>query len=143
MKKALGLMMGLVLLSVTVTAASPAGVQRGLDERLFGVFVQHRAELNLTEEQNTQVDALLQEMKDARIAVWQREIEHVQNALASFVSDDFQPGLMLPIPPDILAEMTQAYNRFMAQETSKLHDILTADQRQQLIELMAQQHTDN
>ncbi len=141
MKKALVLMVGLAVLSVTAMAG-PAGVQRGLDERLFGTFVQHRAEMNLTEEQNTQVDALLKEMKDARIAVWQREIEHIQTALASFVSDDFQPDLMLPIPPDILEEMNRAYNLFMARETSKLHDILTAEQRQQLVELMAQQHTE-
>ncbi|MCK5879123.1 MAG: hypothetical protein KAH24_05055 [Holophagae bacterium] len=141
MKKALVLMVGLAVLSVTAMAG-PAGVQRGLDERLFGTFVQHRAEMNLAEEQNIQVDALLKEMKDARIAVWQREIEHIQTALASFVSDDFQPGLMLPIPPDILEEMNRAYNLFMARETSKLHDILTAEQRQQLVELMAQQHTE-
>ncbi len=142
MKKSLVLILGLAVLSVAAMAG-PAGVQGGLDERLFGTFVQHRAELNLTEEQNTQVDALLQEMKDARIAMWQREIQHIQKALASFVSDDFEPGLMLPIPPDVLAEMTQAYNRFMAQETVKLHDILTADQRQQLVELMAAQRTED
>ncbi|PJB80881.1 MAG: hypothetical protein CO090_03810, partial [Acidobacteria bacterium CG_4_9_14_3_um_filter_49_7] len=70
MRKIMGLMAGLAVLSVTAMAG-PAGVQRGLDERLFGTFVQHRAELNLTEEQNTQVDALLQEMKDAKIATWQ------------------------------------------------------------------------
>ena len=132
-------MAGVLVLSVTAMAAGPAAVQRGLDEKLFGVFVQHRAELNLTEEQNTQADALLQEMKEARIAVWHREIEHIQKALASFVSEDFDPGLMLPIPPDTLAEMNQAYNRFMAQESSKLHDILTADQRQQLVDLMTPQ----
>ena len=141
MKKVFVLMAGLAVLSVTAMAG-PARVQRGLDEHLFGTFVQHRAELNLTEEQNTQVDALLQEMKDAKIATWQREIEHVQNALASFVSDDFEPGLMLPIPADILAEMARKYNLFMAQETLKLHDILTPDQRQQLVDLMAEQRTE-
>lgn len=141
MKKVFVLMAGLAVLSVTAMAG-PAGVQRGLDEHLFGTFVQHRAELNLTEEQNTQVDALLQEMKDAKIATWQREIEHVQKALASFVSDEFEPGLMLPIPADILAEMARKYNLFMAQETLKLHDILTPDQRQQLVEMMAEQRTE-
>jgi len=141
MRKIMGLMAGLAVLSVTAMAG-PAGVQRGLDERLFGTFVQHRAEMNLTEEQNTQVDALLKEMKDAKIATWQREVEHIQKALASFVSDEFEPGLMLPIPADILAEMSRTYNLFMAQETSKLHGILTPDQRQQLVDLMAAQRTE-
>jgi len=135
MKKLLMITLGTLVFAATVSAG-PVHAQRGLDERLFGAFIQHRAELNLTEEQNTAVDALLQEMKEARIAARQREIQHIQEALASFVSEDFDPALMLPLPPEVVEQIRIAYNTFMAEKTAALHDILSPEQRQLLVDLM-------
>ncbi len=135
MKRLTGIILAVVVLTVT-GLATPGPGNRGLDERLFGAFLEFRAELGLTEEQNVAIDDLLNEMKEARIAMQERHRQHVQQAFESFISDDFEPRLMLPLPDELQEELQQQYNVFMAQHTVALHDILTAEQRQLLVDLM-------
>lgn len=135
MKRLTGIFMAVLVLTVTGFAAPGPG-NRGLDERVFGAFLEFRAELGLTEEQNVAVDELLNEMKETRIAVRQRQREHVQQAFASFISEDFDPRLMLPLPEELQEELQRQYNVFMAEHALALHDILTAEQRQLLVDLM-------
>ncbi len=137
MKRLTGILMGILVVS-TAALAAPRPVNRNLDERLFGAFLEFRAELGLTEDQNVAVDDLLNEMKEARIAVRQRELQHVQQAFESFISDEFDPRLLLPLPDEVREELQQQYNLFMAEHTVALHDILTPEQRQLLVDLMAE-----
>ena len=135
MKRLILLVAGIVLVAGMVPLQADP-VNKGLDERMFGAFIHFRAELNLTEEQNVLADELLNEMKEAAIAIRLREIQHIENALASFISDDFDPRLMLPLPLEVQAEIREHYNLFMAQKVLALHDLLTAEQRQLLVDLI-------
>ena len=135
MKRLTGVFMAVLVLTVTgFTAPGPGN--RGLDERLFGAFLEFRAELSLTEEQNVAVDELLNEMKEARLALQQRHRQHIQQAFESFISEDFDPRLMLPLPEELQEELQRQYNVFMAEHALALHDMLTMEQRQLLVDLM-------
>jgi len=134
MKRLTGI--AITLLVAGTLWAQTASAPKGLDERLFGAFIHFRADLGLTDEQNIAADELLNEMKEAAIAIRERERAHAMNALASFLSDDFDPRLMLPLPEEVRDEIRHQYNVFMAQHTLALHDLLTPEQRQLLVDLM-------
>lgn len=126
----------LVALAMAGSAAMAAprgqrGAKRGGPGMMFRLVAEFRAELNLTAEQNQQLDDLLNEVKGK---FKDRRGERGDMGEA-FVADDFDARAMHEARQAEREQFRAEMQTFMADKIQQLHDILTKEQREQLVQL--------
>ena len=128
--------------AATVAMAAPRGKRDGRQDRpggagmIFRLASEFRAELNLTAEQNQKLDALLNEVK-AKFEGQRSKMRPPQGEMGdAFVADDFN-AKQLHADRQAKREAFRAeMETYMTAKIQELHDLLTKEQRQKLMDLV-------
>jgi len=136
MKKLFILTLAMVVsVSILATPMGHKGMRGAKQHSKAGMLLKlvqnARVDLNLTAEQNQKLDNLLKEVKEYRSNMMKAMKEKKQTMMDNFVNDDFNP--------EKAHEKAKA-ERDAKKEEVELHDMLTKEQRQKLIEIGQQAH---
>lgn len=134
MKKTIIAVLGIVLVTGTLMAA-PGRTRQNRPGMLFRLVASVRTELGLNESQNQKLDALLTEVK----TYWQNQVKGLRGdkdkMMDEFVSDSFNAEA-IRVEREKLREQKRAeVEKFMTGKIQALHDLLTKEQRQKLLDL--------
>jgi Spy/CpxP family protein refolding chaperone len=131
----------LVILMAAFVMARPMGQmgRKGNNNKsgmLFRIVQQARVNLNLTAEQNQKLDNLLREVRDFRTNMMQMMKSKRQNMIDSFVSDKFNPEKLYEQRQKERDAQREKARKFMSGKMVELHNLLTKEQRQKLVEFV-------
>ncbi len=141
MKKTIIAVLGIVMVAGTLMAApgrtrqNRPNVRQNRTGMLFRLVASARTELGLNETQNQKLDALLTEVKN----YWQNQMKGVKGQqdkmMDEFVSDSFNAEAIRVEREKLRDEKRAEVEKFMTQRTQALHDLLTKEQRQKLLDI--------
>ncbi len=135
MKKLIIVLVALAMAG-SVAMAAPRGQQRGVKRgapgMMFRLVAEFRAELNLTADQNQQLDDLLNEVKGK---LKNRREERGGQMGEAFIADDFNAQAIHEARQAEREQFRAEMQTYMADKIQRLHDILTKEQREQLVQL--------
>ncbi len=135
MKKTFVAVLGILMLTGTLVAA-PARNRQNHAGMLFRVIASVRAELGLNADQNQKLDALLMDVR----TYWQNQVKGMMGQrdkmMDAFVSDNFNAEAIRGQREKIRAKKRLEVEKFMAAKIQELHDLLTKEQRQKLVEIL-------
>ena len=134
MKKTIVAVLAIVMTAGTLMAA-PAQNRRNRAGMLFRLVASVRAELGLNETQNQKLDQLLTEVK----TYLQNQVKGVKGQqdrmMDEFVADNFNAEAIRAEREKLRDQKRVEVEKFMTAKIQALHDLLTKDQRQKLLEI--------
>jgi len=134
----------LIALALVVTVGMATAAPRGMQGRegnrgpgmLFKFVAAVRADLGLSADQNQKLDALLNDVRN----FYRQEMQQVRSKGEmlgeEFVSDAFNATAIQTERKKAMEERRQRVEAFMSSRIQQLHDLLTKEQRQKLLDLM-------
>lgn len=141
MKKTIIAVLGIVMVTGTLMAVPGRTRQNRPEVRqnrtgiLFRLVATARTELGLNETQNQKLDALLTEVKN----YWQNQVKGMESQqdkmMDEFVSDSFNAEAIRVEREKLRDQKRAEVEKFMTQKTQALHDLLTKEQRQKLLDI--------
>ena len=134
MKKTIIAVLGIVMVTGTLMAA-PGQNRRSRTGMLFRLVSSVRAELGLNETQNQKLDQLLNEVR----SYWQNQVKGFKGQrdkmMDEFVSDNFNAEAIRVERQKLRDQRRAEIEKFMTAKIQALHDLLTKEQRQKLLEI--------
>lgn len=131
-----------VAMTLTVFAGPQGGRKgmRGQDKEgmIFKLVERARVDLNLTADQNQKLDTLLKEMRDYKEKIMKTVKVKKQSMIEDFVSEDFNPEAMQQQNQAERDAVREEARKFMTAKIKQLHDLLTLEQRQKLVDIAKQ-----
>lgn len=141
MKKTIIAVLGIVMVTGTLMAAPGRARENRPDVRqnragmIFRLVASVRTELGLNETQNQKLDALLTEVK----TYWQNQVKGLRGdkdkMMDEFVSDSFNAEAIRVEREKLRDQKRAEVEKFMTGKIQALHDLLTKEQRQKLLDL--------
>lgn len=143
MKRTLIGLLAILLTAGMVTAAPRGPRQKGVEGNrgphgalMFRLVASVRTELNLSAEQNTQLDQLLNDVKAFIETERDSFRDRGDSMMEQFVSEDFDAASIHADREKRREELRARAQSFMIGKTQALHDLLTLEQREKLAEIM-------
>ena len=140
--KKLIIVVTVLAVAATVAMAAPRGKRDGRQGRpgsagmIFRLASEFRAELNLTAEQNQKLDALLNDVK-AKFEAQRNKMRPAEGEMGdAFVADDFNAKQIHADRQAKREAFREEMETYMTAKIQELHDLLTKEQRQKLMELV-------
>ena len=134
MKRTIIAVLGIVMVTGTLIAA-PGRTRQNRSGMLFRLVASVRTELGLNETQNQKLDALLTEVKN----YWQNQVKGLRGEkdkmMDEFVSDNFNAEAIRVEREKLRDQKRAEVEKFMTGKIQALHDLLTKEQRQKLLEI--------
>ncbi|NOY23022.1 MAG: hypothetical protein GXO70_05895 [Acidobacteria bacterium] len=141
MKRTVIAVLGIVMVAGTLMAAqgrvrqNRPNIRQNRTGMLFRLVAAARPELGLNETQNQKLDALLTEVK----SYWQSQVKAMKGrqdqGMDEFVSDSFNAEAIRVEREKMRDQKRVEVEKFMTQKIQALHDLLTKDQRQKLLDI--------
>ncbi len=141
MKKTIIAVLGIVMVTGTLIAApgrtrqNRSAVRQNRSGMLFRLVASVRTELGLNETQNQKLDALLTEVKN----YWQNQVKGLRGEkdkmMDEFVSDNFNAEAIRVEREKLRDQKRAEVEKFMTGKIQALHDLLTKEQRQKLLDI--------
>jgi len=141
MKKTIIAVLGIVMVTGTLMAAPGRARENRPDVRqnrsgmIFRLVASVRTELGLNETQNQKLDALLTEVK----TYWQNQVKGLRGdkdkMMDEFVSDSFNAEAIRVEREKLRDQKRAEVEKFMTGKIQALHDLLTKEQRQKVLDL--------
>ncbi len=128
-----------ILMAVSVMASQVGQMGRKGNNKhkagmLFRLVQKARVDLNLTADQNQKLDKLLKEVRDYRTNMMQAMKNKRQSMVDNFISDNFNPEKLYEQRQKEREVQRENARKFMSAKMLELHNLLTKEQRQKLVE---------
>jgi len=141
MKRTIIAVLGIVMVTGTLMAApgrpreNRPNVRQNGPAMLFHLVASVRTELGLNESQNQKLDQVLTEVK----TYWQNQMKGLRGEkdkmMDEFVSDNFNAEAIRVEQEKLRDEIRAEAEKFMTGKIQALHDLLTKEQRQKLLDI--------
>ncbi len=149
MKRTLMAVLVAFLVAGTAMAAPRGPRQKGVEGEagpregmMFRLVASVRTELNLTAEQNTQLDQLLNEVKEFMASERNTFRTNRESMMDQFVAEDFDAASIQASREKLREQRRDRMQSFMIQKIQALHDLLTLEQREQLKEIVKEKRSE-